>query len=162
MTNENKRFSILFCGTGGQGVLSASEVCGVVAMEAGYHVRKSEVHGMAQRGGSVESHLVFGQNIFSPLIEPGKADFLVSFDEGEAKRLRYYLKKDGVDFSRLLTEAKQLADKRFLNTFMLGALSSMLPIDAEYWMHAIETVVAKKIEENKKVFALGAEKGKSL
>jgi indolepyruvate ferredoxin oxidoreductase beta subunit len=162
MTSEIKRYSILFCGTGGQGVLSASEVCGVAAMEAGYHIRKSEVHGMAQRGGSVESHLIFGNDVFSPLIIPGTADFLVCFDEGEAKRLRYYIKNNGIDFSSLLTEAKKLPDRRFINTFMLGALSSMLPIAEKHWMLAIETVVAKKLSENKNVFALGAEKGKSL
>ncbi len=52
--------NILFCGTGGQGVLSAAEICGWAALFAGCHVKKSEVHGMAQRGGSVESHLRFG------------------------------------------------------------------------------------------------------
>jgi indolepyruvate ferredoxin oxidoreductase beta subunit len=160
MALESKRYNILFCGTGGQGVLSAAEVCGVVAMNAGFHVRKSEVHGMAQRGGSVESHLIFGLTVFSPLIIPGTADFLICFDAAEGRRLHHFLKSDGRDFTPFLSDAQKLPDKRFINTFMLGALSAMLPIEETHWIHAIETVVAKKIEENKKVFALGAQAGK--
>ena len=70
--------NILFCGTGGQGILTAAEVVALAAMYDGYHVKKSEVHGMAQRGGSVESHVRIGKKVFSPIIECGKADYLLS------------------------------------------------------------------------------------
>jgi len=76
---SDQAFSITFGGVGGQGILKASEICGWAAMYAGYHVKKSEVHGMAQRGGSVESHLRFGKKVYSPLIPAGSADFLVCF-----------------------------------------------------------------------------------
>ena len=89
--------NILFCGTGGQGILTAAEIVGLAAMYDGHHVKKSEVHGMAQRGGSVESHLRFGKEVFSPIIEAGKVDFLLSFDKGEHDRMVSMLKQDGTD-----------------------------------------------------------------
>ena len=146
---------ILFCGTGGQGVLKASEVLGVAALLSGRCVKKSEVHGMAQRGGSVESHLIFGDVVYSPLIIPGTADYLVCFHKDEGNRLAHFLKPDGVSLLPYLHDAAKLPDARFINTFLLGVLSAMLPIDHEYWMTAIEEVVAKKIDENKQFFALG-------
>lgn len=152
--------NILFCGTGGQGVLKASEVCGVAAITSGFHVRKSEVHGMAQRGGSVESHLRFGKNVYSPLIMPGCADFLVCFHEGEARRLRHFLKPDGVDFSPYLEKINELSDPRYGNTLFLGILAAKLPIDIENWYKALEAVVAKKMDENKAAFQSGLNLGK--
>jgi indolepyruvate ferredoxin oxidoreductase beta subunit len=159
MSNKEQRFSVLFGGTGGQGVLKASEVAGVAAMLAGYHVRKSEVHGMAQRGGSVESHLIFGEVVFSPLIVPGEADFMVCFHANEGKRLHHFLKPDGVDFRPFLLDAEKLTDKRFVNTFLLGVLSAMLPIATEHWLNALEQVVAKRMDENRRVFSAGMERG---
>ena len=153
-------YKIFFCGTGGQGVLMASEVAGVAALLSGSHVKKSEVHGMAQRGGSVESHLIFGDTVFSPLIAPGQADFLVCFHEAEAKRLSHFLKPGGTNFLPYLADAPALPDARLINTYLLGVLSAMLPIEQQHWMAAIEKVVGKKIEENKRAFALGVERGK--
>lgn len=154
MHNSNV-YNILFCGTGGQGVLKASEVCGVAAVNAGFKVRKSEVHGMAQRGGSVESHLRLGKEVHSPLIIPGNADFLVSFHAGESDRMRYFLSSDGIDFTPFLEKAKNLPDHRFMNTFFLGLLAARLPIPEEHWHDAIKTVIGKKIEENIAVFKQG-------
>ncbi len=129
-------------------------------MLSGARVKKSEVHGMAQRGGSVESHLIFGEKVYSPLIIPGEADFLVCFHANEGKRLSHFLKKDGVSLLPYLKDAEKLPDARYVNTYLLGVLSAMLPIGEEHWMTAIETVVAKKIEENKRIFALGVDRGK--
>jgi indolepyruvate ferredoxin oxidoreductase beta subunit len=78
--------NVLLAGVGGQGVLLASEVLAGVAALAGHRVKKSEVHGMAQRGGSVVSHLRFGAEVHSPLIPAGEADFLVSFEKLETLR----------------------------------------------------------------------------
>lgn len=86
--------SILFTGVGGQGILLASELTAYAQLAAGYDVKKSEVHGMAQRGGSVEAHLRYGQRIYSPLIEPGGADIQVAFEVMEAGRYLPYLHKD--------------------------------------------------------------------
>jgi indolepyruvate ferredoxin oxidoreductase beta subunit len=77
---------ILIVGVGGQGIILASEILGYVSLCAGYDVKQSEVHGMAQRGGSVTSHVRFGQKVYSPTIEEGRGDFLVSFEMLEALR----------------------------------------------------------------------------
>jgi indolepyruvate ferredoxin oxidoreductase, beta subunit len=149
--------NILFCGIGGQGVLKAAEVCGLAAMRQGYHVKKTEVHGMAQRGGSVESHIRFGSHVWSALIPEGKADYLVSFYPDEYARLRSFLKKDGVAFMKELKQALGLVkDPRHINTFLLGALSMHLPLTQDSWMAALEIVFAGKgLEENKRIFLLG-------
>jgi len=78
--------NILFCGVGGQGILLASEVTAFSLLAAGKEVRKSEVHGMAQRGGSVTAHLRYGTKVYSPLISPGEADIVVAFEMMEAVR----------------------------------------------------------------------------
>lgn len=86
--------SILFCGVGGQGILLASEITSYALMAAGFDMKKSEVHGMAQRGGSVEAHLRYGKKVYSPLIEPGGADIVVAFEQLEALRYMPYMNKN--------------------------------------------------------------------
>jgi indolepyruvate ferredoxin oxidoreductase beta subunit len=86
---DEKVKSILFAGVGGQGIIRASDILCEVMMEAGYDVKKSEVHGMAQRGGCVTSHVRYGAKVYSPLAEPGTIETLVSFEKMEALR---YLK----------------------------------------------------------------------
>lgn len=83
--------NILFCGVGGQGILLASEVTAYSLLAAGMDVRKSEVHGMAQRGGSVTAHLRYGTTVYSPLISPGEADIVVAFEMMEAARYLQYM-----------------------------------------------------------------------
>lgn len=153
--------NILFCGIGGQGVLKASEILGWAALFDGFHVKKSEVHGMAQRGGSVESHLRFGREVFSPLIPKGKADYLVSFYKDERERLKDFLGPEGVDLIDYLAKGEGLIkDKRYINIFLLGALSKYLEIKQESWTEAMERLLPPKhLEENKRVFAQGRETG---
>jgi indolepyruvate ferredoxin oxidoreductase beta subunit len=91
-----KNQDILIVGVGGQGVLLASEVLSYVALEAGYDVKKSEVHGMAQRGGVVSSHVRLGEKVHSPLIPEGKADVLLAFEQAEALRWIHFVKPEGV------------------------------------------------------------------
>ncbi|HEY9071154.1 MAG TPA: indolepyruvate oxidoreductase subunit beta [Candidatus Ozemobacteraceae bacterium] len=88
--------NILLCGVGGQGTLLASNLIAECAMEAGFDVKKSEVHGMAQRGGSVVSHVRFGPAIHSPLIRIGEADLLLAFEQLEALRWSEFLKPGGL------------------------------------------------------------------
>lgn len=94
MTNE-KTISILMCGVGGQGILLASEITAQAAILAGYDVKTNEVHGMAQRGGSVVANVRFGKCVHSPLIEFGGADALLSLEAIEAIRCHRYLKDGG-------------------------------------------------------------------
>jgi len=86
--------NILFSGVGGQGILLASEIMAYALLAAGYDAKKSEVHGMAQRGGSVTAQLRYGDKVYSPLIEPGRADIQMAFEMMEAVRYLPYLHKD--------------------------------------------------------------------
>lgn len=90
----DKTMNLFLCGVGGQGILLASEIISSACMNAGFDVKQSEVHGMAQRGGSVISHIRFGKKVYSPLIEPGDADFVVSFEMLEALRYLPYMNKE--------------------------------------------------------------------
>src|SRR5512136_2363249 len=87
-------YDILIVGIGGQGTILASNILGEACLIEGRHVKGAETHGMAQRGGSVESHIRI-DGLFGPLIPPGHADLLISFDLLEALRYSHYLKKDG-------------------------------------------------------------------
>jgi indolepyruvate ferredoxin oxidoreductase beta subunit len=93
---SNNQFSILIVGVGGQGVLLASELISYTAISAGLDVKKSEVHGMSQRGGTVLSHVRIGPKVYSPTIEYGQADFLLSFEQAEGLRSLDWMKSDGL------------------------------------------------------------------
>ena len=157
MTQSSRTINILFCGTGGQGVLKAAEVCGWAALFAGLHAKKSEVHGMAQRGGSVESHVRFGKEVFSPLIPKGTADILVAFHSGEEERLRPFLAPDGKNLLPFLVKAHEKGiNPFFLNTHLLGVLAAHLELPQEVWLQALEHEFrTKKLDENKQIFLNG-------
>ena len=159
--SDNK--NILFSGVGGQGILLASEITAQALLAVGFDVKKSEVHGMAQRGGSVESHLRFGRKVYSPLITTGGADFLVCFHPEEHPRLKSFLKPDGVDMITFLDQVQEAIDNpRCLNTCLVGVLSTHLSIPEDCWMRAIETVFKKSVvAENKKIFRTGRDIGQS-
>ncbi len=91
----NSITNVILCGVGGQGTLLASNVLAETAMRAGFDVKKSEVHGMAQRGGSVVSHVRFGKQVASPLVRRGAADLLLAFEELEALRWSPFLRAGG-------------------------------------------------------------------
>ena len=88
--------NIMVVGVGGQGTLLTSRIIGKTAIEMGYDVKLSEVHGMAQRGGSVVTFVRFGEKVFEPVVEEGSVDVLISFERLEALRYAHFLKKDGV------------------------------------------------------------------
>ena len=89
-------FNILISGVGGQGVLLTSKIIAEAALLAGLDVKQSEVHGMAQRGGSVLSQVRFGDEVFSPIVSEGEADLLIGFEPLETARYLHFLKDDGV------------------------------------------------------------------
>lgn len=90
--------NLVFAGVGGQGVILASNVVSQVLLDAGFDVKKSEVHGMSQRGGTVVSHVRFGPEVHSVMVEPGSADWVVAFEWEEGLRALPYLSPDGVAF----------------------------------------------------------------
>ncbi len=88
--------NIMIVGVGGQGTLLTSRILGGITTVAGYEVKLSEVHGMAQRGGSVVTFVRFGTEVAEPIVEEGQADILIAFERLEALRYAHFLKKDGV------------------------------------------------------------------
>lgn len=88
--------NIMIVGVGGQGTLLTSRIIGKVALDAGLDVKISEVHGMAQRGGSVVTFVRFGEKVAEPVVEEGGADVIIAFERLEAQRYAHFLKKDGV------------------------------------------------------------------
>ena len=99
-----KTKSIMIVGVGGQGTLLASRVLGNLFMGAGYDVKVSEVHGMSQRGGSVVTYVRFGDNVASPIIDEGQADYIISFELLEAARYLPYLREGG----KLISNSQQM------------------------------------------------------
>lgn len=96
--------NIMIVGVGGQGTLLASKLLGSMLITKGYDVKVSEVHGMSQRGGSVVTYVRYGDKVYSPIIDKGEADFVLSFEMLEAARFTEYLKDDGI----LLTNTQQI------------------------------------------------------
>jgi indolepyruvate ferredoxin oxidoreductase beta subunit len=88
--------NIMIVGVGGQGTLLTSRILGGITTAAGYDVKLSEVHGMAQRGGSVVTFVRYGEKVAEPIVEEGQADILIAFERLEALRYAHFLKKDGV------------------------------------------------------------------
>jgi indolepyruvate ferredoxin oxidoreductase beta subunit len=87
--------NVILTGVGGQGILTASEIMSGAAADSGYDVKKSEVHGMAQRGGSVNSHVRFGEKVYSILVMKGDCDLLLAFEKLEALRMADFVKEEG-------------------------------------------------------------------
>lgn len=96
--------NIMIVGVGGQGTLLASKLLGRLLITKGYDVKVSEVHGMSQRGGSVVTYVRYGKKVFSPIIDKGEADIIISFELLEAARYTEYLKKDGI----IITNTQQI------------------------------------------------------
>lgn len=96
MSASNKTTNILVCGTGGQGVMTATEILAEAALSLGFDAKKTEVAGMSQRGGVVTSHLRFGAQVLSPQIVAGEADLLVGFEAAEALRWVHMLRPGAV------------------------------------------------------------------
>ena len=96
--------NIMIVGVGGQGSLLASKLLGRLLLSRGYDIKVSEVHGMSQRGGSVVTYVRFGDKVYSPIIDKGEADFIVSFELLEAARWTEYLKPNG----KIITNTQQI------------------------------------------------------
>ena len=173
--------NVLIVGVGGQGVLTASDILAAVCLVHGYDVKKSEVHGMAKRGGVVYSHVRYGRDVASPLIEPGQGDVLLAFEPAEALRWSPYLKSSGTLITNLRqrvppascldrrpeaairypqeierslrqrmpdvrmldaeTLARDLGNRKVINTVLLGVLSNVCEFSPEDWLSAIEKSV---------------------
>jgi indolepyruvate ferredoxin oxidoreductase, beta subunit len=148
--------NILFAGLGGQGVLKASDICAEAAFRAGLDIKKSELHGMSQRGGSVTSDVRFGKEVFSPMIPEGEADVLVVLEATQVEPNQHQLREGGITILPTAVDESQLENKKSLNVALLGALSVHLDIPEQCWLDALHANLAEKLHAmNDKAFALG-------
>ncbi len=151
-----KTVRILIVGVGGQGVILCSNVLATAAVKLGGDVKKSEVHGMAQRGGSVTTHVVMGDSIASPLVEEGRADMILALANDEIERVKHYLAPDGVMISVPDDLLGKLTNPRTINIAMLGLLSKHMDIPEKIWHEAIaERVKEKFVAFNIDAFTIG-------
>jgi indolepyruvate ferredoxin oxidoreductase, beta subunit len=148
--------NIVIAGLGGQGVLKASDILASAVLRQGWDVKKSEVHGMSQRGGSVCSDVRFGQCVLSPMVPPGEADFLVVLAEDQVNNNRWQLRPGGVLIEPRLVPANTLPNRKCLNIALLGCLSRYLTIPETSWQAALREQLNSLLHEmNLKAFALG-------
>jgi len=148
--------NIVIGGLGGQGVLKASDILADAAVRAGYDVKKSELHGMSQRGGSVSSDVRFGDAVLSPMVPTGEADFLVILSSDQVEPNRHVLRDDGQLIVPEQIDAEKLANRKSLNVALLGLLSRSLPIPVEHWQASLRANLVEKLHEaNLQAFDLG-------
>jgi indolepyruvate ferredoxin oxidoreductase beta subunit len=143
----NKVTNVVVAGLGGQGVIKASDILADAAFRAGHDVKKSEIHGMSQRGGSVSSDVRFGEQVFSPMVPAGEADFLVVVAPDQVEPNCHQLRPGGVLLGPELIDETALANRRSLNVALLGALSVYLDIPDAIWLEAVRANLAPKLHE---------------
>jgi indolepyruvate ferredoxin oxidoreductase beta subunit len=140
----DKVTTVLFIGIGGQGVLKASDVLARAAFLAGLDVKKTEIHGMSQRGGGVTSAVRFGKKVYSPLAPSRAVDFLVCFDRAEGEKYLGQLSPGGRPFFLDGDLLSRLGDPRAANVALLGRLAKMLDIPLPTWEKAISYEIPEK------------------
>jgi indolepyruvate ferredoxin oxidoreductase beta subunit len=148
--------NVVVAGLGGQGVLKASDILAEAAFRAGLDVKKSEVHGMSQRGGSVTSGVRFGREVLSPMVPAGEADYLVVLAADQVAVNAGALREGGVLIGPEAIDAGALPNRRSLNVALLGVLSTYLEIDGVHWQAAVRANLKAKLHEmNLQAFEMG-------
>jgi indolepyruvate ferredoxin oxidoreductase beta subunit len=152
--------NVVFAGLGGQGVIKASDILADAALRAGLDVKKSELHGMSQRGGSVTSDVRFGRTpqdrVLSPMVPRGEADYLVVLAPSEVEVTRPMLRPGGVLLAPDLIPDADLPNKRSLNVALLGALSRSLDLPPEAILDAVRAALPERLHEvNVRAFETG-------
>jgi len=142
---NKKLTNIVVAGLGGQGVLKASDIIADVAFYAGLDVKKSEVHGMSQRGGSVASDVRFGDRVFSPMVPAGEADYLVVISADQVDVNIAALSPTGVLIEPSQVDESKLQSKKSMNVALLGVLSRYLKFSEEEWIAAIKRSLPEKL-----------------
>ena len=148
--------NVVVAGLGGQGVLRGTDILAEVALRAGFDVKKSEIKGMSQRGGSVTGDVRFGREVFSPMVPVGEADFLLVLEPTQVAPNQHLLRPGGVLITPDAINVEELPNKKTLNVALLGALSAHLPMSEELWLEALrEAFDARFFEGNKTAFGIG-------
>ena len=151
-----KVVNITVAGLGGQGVLTVTDLIAEVMFRAGFDVKKSEVHGMSQRGGSVSSEVRYGKEVASPMVPEGESDFLIVMEPTQVEVNRHKLKAGGVLITTDDVPMDKLTNPKALNTMMLGALSKHLELADESWLAVIKERLPEKLHAlNIEMFELG-------
>jgi len=141
---QTKVTNVVVAGLGGQGVVKASDILADAAFRAGLDVKKSEIHGMSQRGGSVASDVRFGPQVNSPMITRGEADCLIVVAPDQVDVNTHVLKPGGVLVEPSLLEGAGKISAKSTNVALLGVLSKHLDIPLEIWEAAIKAQLAEK------------------
>lgn len=159
-SKERRVTSIVVAGLGGQGVLKGADIIAEAAFRAGFDVKKSEIHGMSQRGGSVASDVRFGAEVFSPMAPSGEADFLVLLDADQLEANRAQLRPGGTVITPAVLEGVTLSNRKSLNVAMAGALSAWLDIPEETWLDAVRAQLPERLHApNLAAFRAGRAEG---
>jgi len=153
---KDKITNIRIAGLGGMGVLKASLILSELLFEEGFDVKKAEVHGMAQRGGSISSDIRFGKKVVSPMIGDGRIDFLVSLEPEWSDEHKISLAPDGVVVSPADFDASKLKSAKSVNVACLGVLSKHLEIAESRWLDVLKKFFPEKLcGANEEAFKLG-------
>jgi indolepyruvate ferredoxin oxidoreductase, beta subunit len=148
--------NVVVAGLGGQGVLKASGILADAVFRAGLDVKKSEIHGMSQRGGSVSSDVRFGPRVYSPMVPTGQADYLLVLAPSQVEVARPMLKAGGVLIQPSMIDETRLGNRKSLNVALLGALARHLDIADNLWHAAITAALPEKLHPvNLQAFAMG-------
>ena len=148
--------NIVVAGLGGQGVLKVTDILSEALFKAGFDVKKSEVHGMSQRGGSVSSEVRYGEEVASPMVPAGEADVLAVLDSTQLEVARGVLKADGVAIVPEDLPLDKLQNPKALNTMMLGAVSKYIDLPVESFIEALKKNLPEKLHAmNIEMFELG-------
>jgi len=155
--------NVVVAGLGGQGVIKAADILADAVFRAGHDVKKAEVHGMSQRGGSVTSDVRFGPEVLSPMVPPGEADFLIVLAPSEIPVTRPLLREGGLLIPPDAIDEKDLPNKRSLNVALLGILASQLDLAEEHWMAALRAALPERLQDvNEKAFRIGRAAGPGI
>ena len=155
MSDNANVTNVVVAGLGGQGVLRASDILADAVFRSECDIKKSEIHGMSQRGGSVTSDVRFGQNILSPMVPEGEADFLVVLTQDQIEVNCGQLREGGTLIEPGWIDEKALPHPRSLNVCLLGALSRYLDIPEPDWHAAVRANLPEKLHDmNVKAFAM--------
>lgn len=153
---SDKVTSIKIAGLGGMGVLTSTQILAEVFFQQGFDVKKAEVHGMSQRGGSICSDVRFGKKVFSPMIPAGEIDFLVLFQEDQFPLYEAECSLATLIIRPAAIDSTKLENKRALNIAMLGLLSRHLHAPTEAWLKVIREILPEKLHQvNLAAFLLG-------
>ena len=154
--DPNAPINVRFAGLGGTGVIKAADVLADVAFRAGRTVKQAEVHGMSQRGGSVQSDVRFGAEVHSPMIPDGACDFLVVLEASQVEVVRDGLRPGGVLLTPADVATAKLPSAKALNVALLGRLSRHFAFPETAWRESLRAHFADKLHAaNDKAFDLG-------